>query len=187
VVTVCFFGDGAVDEGAFHESMNLAAVWDLPVLFACENNLYSMGMALSRAQSQTDLALKAASYGMPGWSVDGMDVRAVRRATQQAVTSIRGGGGPVLLEYRTYRFRAHSMYDPDLYRDPEEVEAWRRRDPIVALSQELQDRGVLDEADLGALETRIDAEIDEAIAFGRASPLEPVEDLERFVTAEVAP
>jgi pyruvate dehydrogenase E1 component alpha subunit len=187
VVTVCFFGDGAVDEGAFHESLNLAAVWDLPVLFACENNLYSMGMALSRAQSQTDLALKAASYGMPGWSVDGMDVRAVRRATQQAVTSIRGGGGPVLLEYRTYRFRAHSMYDPDLYRDPEEVEAWRRRDPIVALSQELQDRGVLDEADLGALETRIDAEIDEAIAFGRASPLEPVEDLERFVTAEVAP
>jgi pyruvate dehydrogenase E1 component alpha subunit len=187
VVTVCFFGDGAVDEGAFHESLNLAAVWDLPVLFACENNLYSMGMALSRAQSQTDLALKAASYGMPGWSVDGMDVRAVRRATQRAVTTIRGGGGPVLLEYRTYRFRAHSMYDPDLYRDPEEVEAWRRRDPIVALSQELQDRGVLDEADLGALETRIDAEIDEAIAFGRASPLEPVEDLERFVTAEVAP
>jgi pyruvate dehydrogenase E1 component alpha subunit len=186
-VTVCFFGDGAVDEGAFHESMNLAAVWDLPVLFACENNLYSMGMALSRAQAQTDLALKAASYGMPGWSVDGMDVRAVRGATHRAMTAIRGGGGPVLIEYRTYRFRAHSMYDPDLYRDPEEVETWRRRDPIVALSAELQDRGLLDEAGLVALETEIGAEIDQAVAFAHASPLEPVEDLERFVTAEVAP
>jgi pyruvate dehydrogenase E1 component alpha subunit len=187
VVTVCFFGDGAVDEGAFHESMNLAAVWDLPVLFACENNLYSMGMALSRAQAQTDLALKAASYGMPGWSVDGMDVRAVRRATQHATTAIRAGGGPVLVEYRTYRFRAHSMYDPDLYRDPAEVEAWRRRDPIVALSTELQDRELIDEAGLVALEAEIGAEIDEAIAFAHASPLEPVEDLERFVIAEVGP
>jgi pyruvate dehydrogenase E1 component alpha subunit len=186
-VTVCFFGDGAVDEGAFHESMNLAAVWDLPVLFACENNLYSMGMALSRAQAQTDLALKAASYGMPGWSVDGMDVHAVRRATDRAVTAIRGGGGPVLVEYRTYRFRAHSMYDPDLYRDPDEVEAWRRRDPIVALSAELQDRGLLDEAGLTTLEAEIATEIDEAIAFAHASPLEPVEDLERFVIAEVTP
>ncbi len=184
-VTVCFFGEGAMDEGAFHESMNLAAVWDLPVLFACENNLYSMGMALSRAQSQTDLALKAAGYGMAGWSVDGMDVHAVRHATQQAVTAIRGGGGPVFLEYRTYRFRAHSMYDPDLYRDPAEVAAWKERDPIPALIAALQERGELDDEGLAALEADIAGEIDEAVAFAHASELEPVEDLTRFVMAEV--
>jgi pyruvate dehydrogenase E1 component alpha subunit len=124
---------------------------------------------------------------MPGWSVDGMDVRAVRRATDRAVTAIRGGGGPVLVEYRTYRFRAHSMYDPDLYRDPDEIEAWRRRDPIVATTAQLQDRDLIDEAGLAALESEIATEIDEAIAFAHASPLEPVEDLERFVTAEVTP
>jgi pyruvate dehydrogenase E1 component alpha subunit len=186
-ITVCFFGEGAVDEGAFHESINLAALWDLPVLFACENNRYSMGMAVERAEAQTDLALKAAGYAVPSWSVDGMDVQAVEEATRRAVTAIRGGGGPVFVEYETYRFRAHSMYDPDLYRDPAEVAAWKERDPIPAFVAILQGLGHLDEAGLAAMEAEIDAEIDRAVAFAEASPLEPVEDLERFVTSEVAP
>jgi pyruvate dehydrogenase E1 component alpha subunit len=186
-VTVCFFGEGAVDEGAFHESINLAALWKLPVLFACENNRYSMGMALERAESQTDLALKAAGYAVPAWKVDGMDVLAVEEGTRRAVTTIRGGDGPVFVEYETYRFRAHSMYDPDLYRDPAEVEAWKQRDPIPALTALLRELGHLDDDALAALEAAVEAEVDEAVAFAEASPLEPVEDLERFVTSEVTP
>jgi pyruvate dehydrogenase E1 component alpha subunit len=186
-VTVCFFGEGAVDEGAFHESINLAALWHLPVLFACENNHYSMGMALTRAQSQTDLALKASGYAVPSWRVDGMDVLAVEDGTRRAVAAIRGGGGPVFVEYDTYRFRAHSMYDPDLYRDPAEVAAWKERDPIPAFVEVLEEHGYLDEGALAQVEAEVDAEIDEAVAFAEASPLETTEDLERFVTSEVAP
>ena len=126
-VTACFFGEGAVAEGEFHESMNLAARWKLPVLFCCENNLYAMGTALGRSESETDLALKAASYEMPAWSVDGMDVMAVADAARRAVVECRAGGGPVFLELRTYRFRAHSMYDPERYRAKEEVERAARR------------------------------------------------------------
>jgi pyruvate dehydrogenase E1 component alpha subunit len=186
-VTVCFFGDGAVDEGAFHESVNLAALWHLPVLFACENNHYSMGMAIERAESQTELALKAAGYALPSWRIDGMDVQAVEEGTRRAVATIRGGGGPVFVEYDTYRFRAHSMYDPDLYRDPAEVVAWKQRDPIPAFAATVRALGHLDDAGMEALEREVAAEIDEAVAFAEASPLEPVEDLERFVTSEVAP
>ena len=187
VVTACFFGEGAVDEGAFHESINLASLWDLPVLFACENNHYSMGMALTRAEAQTDLALKAAGYAVPAWRVDGMDVLAVEEATRKAVTAIRGGEGPVFIEYETYRFRAHSMYDPDLYRDPDEVAAWKERDPIPALTAALTELGHLDEEAMAAMEAEVAGEIDEAVAFAEASPLEPLEDLERFVTSEVTP
>ena len=186
-VTVCFFGEGAVDEGEFHESLNLAALWDLPVLFACENNGYSMGMAVDRAESQTDLALKAAAYGMPAWSVDGMDVEAVAHGTQRAVDAVRGGQGPYFLEYRTYRFRAHSMYDPDLYRSKDEVEAWKQRDPIPAHLDRLRDRGIVDDAWVEEQEAAIAAEIDAAVAFAEASPLEPVEDLLRHVMSEVTP
>jgi len=128
-VTACFFGDGAFAEGEFHECANLAALWDLPVLLCCENNLYAMGTAIARAQAETDLALRAASYGMSAWAVDGMDVLAVEEAARHAVDRIRGGGGPCFLELRTYRFRAHSMYDPERYREKAEVERWRQRDP----------------------------------------------------------
>jgi pyruvate dehydrogenase E1 component alpha subunit len=131
-VTACFFGDGAVAEGEFHESLNLAALWHLPVLFCCENNLYAMGTALHRAQSQIDLALKAASYQVPAWAVDGMDVQEVESAARMAVALVRGGGGPCFLELRTYRFRAHSMFDAQLYRDKSEVEEWKARDPVSA-------------------------------------------------------
>jgi pyruvate dehydrogenase E1 component alpha subunit len=185
-VTACFFGDGAVAEGEFHESMNLAALWHLPVLFCCENNLYAMGTAIKFTESETDLSLKAASYRIPAWEVDGMDVLAVEEAARQAAEAVRGGGGPHFLEMRTYRFRAHSMYDPDRYRDKTEIEAWKERDPILALTAQLSDRGVLAEGDLGRVEVAISAEVDDAVAYADAGTDEPLEELERFVTSEVS-
>lgn len=183
-VTACFFGDGAVAEGAFHEAANLAALWQLPVLFCCENNYYAMGTALRRYESQTDLCLKAASYEIAAWPVDGMDVLAVRDAARRAVAAVRGGSGPVFLELRTYRYRAHSMYDPDRYRDRSEIEKWKERDPIPALSARLQEHGGLDPAGERALQDEVAAEIEDAVAFAEASPLEPVDDLERWVYSE---
>jgi pyruvate dehydrogenase E1 component alpha subunit len=183
-ITVCFFGEGAVAEGEFHEALNLAALWRLPVLFLCENNLYAMGTALERSESQTDLVLKAASYEIPAWSVDGMDVGAVAHAAAEQVAMVRGGGGPSFLEARTYRFRAHSMYDPDLYRAKEEIARWRRRDPIELHAAALRAAGALDDAALEAVEADVAAELDAAVAFARAGALEPVEDLARFVLTE---
>jgi len=176
-VTACFFGDGATAEGVFQESLNLAALWQLPVLFACENNLYAMGTALHRAQAQTDLCLKARAQGVPAEVVEGMDVLAVARATDDAVAAIRGGGGPRFLEYRTYRFRAHSMYDPELYRTKAEVEQWRKRDPIPAFSDSLKRDGLLTDADVQRIEAGIAAELDDAIRFAEESPWEPAENL----------
>ncbi|MFI7063618.1 pyruvate dehydrogenase (acetyl-transferring) E1 component subunit alpha [Kribbella sp. NPDC050124] len=183
-VTACFFGDGAVAEGEFHECMNLAALWKLPVLFCCENNQYAMGTALARAQAQTDLALRASSYGMPAWAVDGMDVLAVEAAAQRAVDTIRGGAGPCFLELRTYRFRAHSMYDSDRYRDKAEIARWKERDPIEILSQRMQADGELSDDALKSLRREVGDEIQRAVAAADAGPLEPVEDLTRFVYAE---
>jgi pyruvate dehydrogenase E1 component alpha subunit len=185
-VTACFFGEGAVAEGEFHESMNLAALWRLPVLFCCENNLYAMGTALARSESQTDLCLKAASYGVAAWPVDGMDVRAVARAAREAALSVREGGGPVFLELRTYRFRAHSMFDPELYRDKAEVEAWKQRDPIPKLAGELRAAGGLDDAALARIESEVAREVAGAVAFAEAGSFEPVTDLLRFVVSERA-
>jgi pyruvate dehydrogenase E1 component alpha subunit len=183
-VTACFFGDGAVAEGEFHESMNLAALWDLPVLFCCENNLYAMGTALHRHQAQTDLALKAAAYGMRAWAVDGMDVLAVRDAARRAVSTVRDSGQPVFLELRTYRFRAHSMYDPDLYRTKEEIERWKQRDPINLLLDRLRADGHIDDAELERLEKEVQAEVAAAIEFAEQGTPEPVADLTRFVYSE---
>ncbi|MBP0630804.1 MULTISPECIES: pyruvate dehydrogenase (acetyl-transferring) E1 component subunit alpha [unclassified Cupriavidus] len=176
-VTACFFGDGAVAEGAFHESMNLAALWKLPLLFCCENNLYAMGTALERHESQTDLCAKAASYKMPAFGADGMDVVAVCEAARNAVASIRGGSGPVFLELRTYRFRAHSMYDPDLYRQAAEVEAWKARGPIHTFTARLKAEGKLSEDEFLSLDADVGAEVARAEAFAEAGTLEPVEDL----------
>jgi TPP-dependent pyruvate/acetoin dehydrogenase alpha subunit len=180
-VTACYFGDGAIAEGEFHESMNLAALWKLPVLFLCENNLYAMGTAVSRHQSNTDLAAKARAYAMRGETVDGMDVLAVADATRRAVQSVRRGDGPAFLEYRTYRFRAHSMYDAELYRTKEEVASWKQRDPIPLFEGSLRARGLLDDADLAKLESAIATEVDEAVAFAEAGPWEPVEHLTKDV------
>jgi pyruvate dehydrogenase E1 component alpha subunit len=183
-VTVCFFGDGAYAEGEFHECVNLAALWRLPVLFACENNLYAMGTALARAQAQTDLALRAASYGLAAWPVDGMDVLAVEQAAQHAVDRIRGGGGPCFLELRTYRFRAHSMYDPERYRDKAEVARWRERDPVETLAGRLVEAGELDGDVRASITAGIETEIEAAVDAAEQAPLEPVEELTRFVLSE---
>jgi pyruvate dehydrogenase E1 component alpha subunit len=182
-VTVCLFGDGAVAEGEFHECMNLAALWRLPVLFLCENNLYAMGTALALTESQVDLCAKARSYDMPADRVDGMDVTAVERAALAAVATVRAGDGPRFLELATYRFRAHSMFDAELYREKREVESWKLRDPIASLSTLMKLGGALDEAGLSALETEVAAELDAAVAFAEAGTLEPVDDLTRDVYA----
>ena len=180
-VTACFFGDGAVAEGEFHECMNLAALWDLPLLFCCENNLYAMGTALERAQAETDLAARAGSYGMVSWAVDGMDVTAVEHAARRAAEAMRGGGGPHFLELRTYRFRAHSMYDPDRYRDKAEIERWKARDPIATLTAQLKQDGQLTDHDLEVSEKEIAAEIAQAIDAAEAADTEPLENLTKFV------
>ncbi|HLA11879.1 MAG TPA: pyruvate dehydrogenase (acetyl-transferring) E1 component subunit alpha [Pyrinomonadaceae bacterium] len=180
-ITACFFGDGAVAEGEFHESMNLAALWKLPVLFICENNLYAMGTALERHQSQTDIALKAAGYAVPAEVVDGMDVVAVETTTRAAVEQVRTGHGPYLIECRTYRFRAHSMYDPELYRSKEEVEDWKKRCPIAALEARLRTEEHCSDQQKKELESSITDELDKAVAFAEAGPLEPIEDLLRDV------
>jgi pyruvate dehydrogenase E1 component alpha subunit len=185
-VTACFFGEGAVAEGEFHESLNLAALWDVPVLFCCENNLYAMGTALERSESEVDLTLKAAAYEIPAWPVDGMDVLAVRDAARDAVDAVRHGGGPHFLELRTYRFRAHSMYDPELYRDKAEVERWKQRDPISTFVDRMVATGVFDAGVVDELDTDIAQELDAAVEFAEAGALESVDDLTRFVYSDRA-
>lgn len=178
-LTACFFGEGAMAEGAFHEALNLAALWQLPVLFCCENNLYAMGTALARSQSQTDLCATAASHRLPTLRADGMDVAAVHAAASQAVAQVRRSGGPFFLELATYRFRAHSMFDPELYRDKEEVARWKARDPIASLLARLRAEGRLDEPAWQALQARAEAEVADAVAFAEAAAEEPVADLLR--------
>jgi pyruvate dehydrogenase E1 component alpha subunit len=180
-VTACYFGDGAVAEGAFHESLNMAALWQLPVLFCCENNLYAMGTALERAQSQTDLTAKAAAYKVPTVAVDGMDVIACHDAALQGAHHIRTTGGPYFIEFRTYRFRAHSMFDPELYRDKAEVQVWRKRDPIDLFSKKCLRDGTLTSADIASIESAANEELEDAVAFADAGTWESVDDLERDV------
>ncbi len=180
-VTACFFGEGAMAEGAFHEAMNLAALWKLPVLFCCENNGYAMGTSLERSQSQTDLCARAATYAMPARAVDGMDVVAVLQAARDAVATVRAAVAPMFLEFRTYRFRAHSMFDPELYRDKSEVSLWRQRGPLHTFTDRLKAQGDFSETDFVALEAEVAAEIRDAIDFADRSPLEPVESLLRDV------
>jgi pyruvate dehydrogenase E1 component alpha subunit/2-oxoisovalerate dehydrogenase E1 component len=182
----CFFGEGAVAEGTFHESMNLAALWRLPVLFVCENNLYAMGTALARSESVTDIASKAASYGVAAAAVDGMDVLAVEAAAAKAVGFVRAGA-PYLLECRTYRFRAHSMFDPELYRPKTEVEEWKKRDPIALLMERLRQEKLISDAEIETLEKKVAEEVDDAVTFSEAGTPEPVSELTRFVYSEGMP
>jgi pyruvate dehydrogenase E1 component alpha subunit len=186
-ITACFFGDGAVDEGEFHESLNLASLWRLPVLFVCENNLYAMGMRLERAEAEPDIHEKAKGYHIPGEVVDGMDVVAVEAAARRAVELIRAGNGPQFLECRTYRFRAHSMFDAQAYRPKDEIEAWKRKGPIVRFQGWLEGAGLLHADELASIEAEVAAEIDTAVAFAEAGTLEPVEELERFVLMDEVP
>jgi pyruvate dehydrogenase E1 component alpha subunit len=180
-IVACFFGDGAVDEGEFSESLNLAALWKLPVVFVCENNLYAMGTALTRHQAQTDIRLKAETFGTPAEATDGMDVLAVESAMRHTVEAVRRDGGPRFLEARTYRFRAHSMADPELYRTKEEVEQWKRRDPIATFIARLREQALLSDAELAAVAAAVEAEIEAAVAFAEAAPWEPVGDLTKDV------
>lgn len=180
-IAACFFGEGAVAEGEFHESLNLAALWKLPVLFICENNLYAMGTRLDLSESQPDIHLKAQSYNMPSEAIDGMDVVALAAAANRAVAAIRAGGGPYFLECRTYRFRAHSMFDPQLYRDKAEVEAWKAKGPLLRFRAWLQDAHLIHDAEFQAVEQAADAEIADAARFAEESPLEPVNTLTQHV------
>jgi pyruvate dehydrogenase E1 component alpha subunit len=181
-VTGCFFGEGAVAEGVFHESMNLAALWQVPALFCCENNLYAMGTALARSESQTDLCVKAASYGVPTAKVDGQDVVAVHEATKRAAEHVRAGKGPFFVEYQTYRYRAHSMFDPELYRDKKEIEEWKTRGPLHTYSARLKAEGKLSEEQFLALDADVAKEVEAAVAYAEAGTWEPVEDLAKDVT-----
>ena len=183
-VTACFFGEGAVAEGEFHESMNLAALWELPVLFVCENNRYAMGTALALSESETDIQRKAACYQIASEAVDGMDVIAVEAAARRAVHAVRATRKPRFLECRTYRLRAHSMFDAQLYRDKAEVEAWRHKEPIVRFQRWLEANHMVHPDDLARIESEVAAEIAEAVAFSEAGTWEPVEQLTRFTCAE---
>jgi pyruvate dehydrogenase E1 component beta subunit/2-oxoisovalerate dehydrogenase E1 component len=186
-VTVCYFGDGAFAEGEFHESMNLAALWKLPVLFVLENNLYAMGTAAVRVQANTDFTARAASYGMPATSVDGNDVVAVEAAAHRFVEEIRAGDGPRFLECRTYRTRPHSMFDAEKYRDKAEVAEWRARSPITRFQTWLLDNGLLRPDEVEAIEAEVETEVRAAVAACEQAPLEPAEDLARHVVAETRP
>ncbi|MFN0314038.1 MAG: pyruvate dehydrogenase (acetyl-transferring) E1 component subunit alpha [Burkholderiales bacterium] len=182
-VTACFFGEGAIAEGEFHESANLAALWKVPMLFLCENNLYAMGTALERSEADTDLCEKARSYKMRAVAVDAMDVLAVRDAARDAVAYVRSGEGPVFLELRTYRFRAHSMFDPELYRSKAEVENWKLKCPIKEFTGHMMEDGILNEAQVRDIEAQVVQEIEAAVAFAEAGTWEPVSDLEKDVYA----
>ena len=186
-VTACFFGDGALAEGEFHEAMNLAALWKLPVLFAMENNLYAMGSAVARVQANTDFAARAASYGMHAESVDGNDVVAVEAAASRLVAVIRAGGGPQFLESRTYRTRPHSMFDAEKYRDKAEVAGWRKKSPIIRFQSWLLDNKLLHQDEVDAIEAEVEAQLQNAVAACEQAPWEPVQDLTRHVVAEIRP
>lgn len=183
IVTACFFGEGAVAEGAFHESLNLAALWQLPVAFFCENNLYAMGTALARSESQTDLCAKAAAYKLPALRADGMDVVAVHEAARTACAAVREHGGPFFVEFQTYRFRAHSMFDAELYRDKAEVEEWKKHGPIHNLTNRLKAQGLLTEDEFLTIDAAAQREVDTAISFAEQSPWEPVATLTQDVYA----
>jgi pyruvate dehydrogenase E1 component alpha subunit len=183
-VTACFFGEGAVAEGEFHESLNLAALWQLPVLFICENNFYAMGTALERSESQPDIHLKAESYNIPAEIVDGMDVVAVEIAAGNAAAAVREDGGPRFLECRTYRFRAHSMFDPQLYRDKAEVKEHEKHGPVRRLTEWMEENDFLHPSDLDGIEANVREEVEKAVEFAEAGTWEPVEDLATHVYRE---
>ena len=183
-VTACFFGEGAAAEGEFHESLNLAALWQLPVLFVCENNLYAMGTALERSESETHIFRKAQSYRIESESVDGMDVLAVEVTARRATAAIRAGEGPRFIEAQTYRFRAHSMFDAQLYRDKAEVEAWKQKGPVLRFGHWLEETGMLDQAGRARIDAEIEEELKAAVAFAEVGTWEPVADLTRDLYTE---
>jgi len=174
-VCVCFFGDGSTNQGTFHEALNMASIWKLPVIFVCENNLYGISMHQSRHQAIQDVADRAVAYNMPGVVVDGNDVLAVYEAAKEAVDRARNGQGPTLIECKTYRHRGHFEGDPTVYRDKEEVKEWLQKDPIPRLVEFMLDNNVVTEEEIKKIDEEIAAEIEEAIKFAEESPFPPVE------------
>jgi TPP-dependent pyruvate/acetoin dehydrogenase alpha subunit len=184
-VAVAFFGDGAANEGAFHEGLNMAAIWKLPVIYVCENNLYGASTPFSYAFGVENVADRAEAYGMPGVVADGMDVRAVYEVAGEAIARARRGDGPTLIECKTYRLVGHSRSDPRTYRTKEEEAAWQARDPIPNAAQQLKALGLADDGSLAAIETEVEAAIDDAVAFAESSPLpEPTDALKHVFYTE---
>jgi pyruvate dehydrogenase E1 component alpha subunit len=180
-ITCCFFGEGAMAEGEFHEAMNLAELWQVPVLFVCENNLYAMGTAIRYTHSEQHLERKGAAYGVKTLEVDGMDILAVKRMAEEAVTYIRETGKPYLLIANTYRFRAHSMFDAELYREKSEVETWKARDPILNFQNTLLLTNRITEHEISSIKDKIEKEINDAVDFAEAGTLEDTKNLFKFV------
>jgi len=183
-VTACFLGEGAVAEGEFHESLNLGALWQTPTLFIVENNLYCMGTALRYHESNTNLTEKAASYNVKAIQVDGNDVLAVEQAAREACDYLRSGKGPCFIEAITYRFRAHSMFDAELYREKTEVEEHKKRDPIILFTKYLKDQKMIEDEEIQAVENDVAAVVQHAVDFAENSPWEELEDLTKFVYTE---
>jgi pyruvate dehydrogenase E1 component alpha subunit len=183
-VCMVFFGDGAANEGAFHESLNMASIWKLPVVFVCENNKYGMSMDIAQAMAVPNVADRADAYGMPGIVVDGNDLPAVAAAARDAVERARTGAGPTLVECKTYRLRGHSKSDRNLYRTKDEIEAWRARDPIRRLEAELVAQGRFDASALAGIEAAAQAEIERALEFAKSSPDPDPAELTRDVYAD---
>jgi pyruvate dehydrogenase E1 component alpha subunit len=183
-VTVCFLGEGAVAEGEFHESLNLGALWQTPTLFVVENNLYCMGTALRYHESNTNLTQKAASYNVKSVQIDGNNVLAVEQAAREACDYLRSGKGPYFIEAITYRFRPHSMFDAELYRNKAEVEEHKKRDPITLFTKYLKDKNLIQDGEIQAIEAEVAAVVQHAVDFAENSPWEEIEDLTRFVYTE---
>ena len=175
-VTICMFGDGATNIGYFHEAVNLSQAWDLPVLWVCENNLYGMGTAVARASAVTEIRQKAEGYGMPNRRINGMDVTEVYEAAEKAIAMVRSSSRPFLLEIMTYRFRGHSMGDPERYRKQEEVKKWQENDPIGMFRIYLKAENI-EEAEFDAIDDMVDIEVAKAVEFAEASPDPTLEDL----------
>ena len=183
-IACCFFGEGAVDEGEFHESLNLASLWDLPVLFVCENNLYSMGMPFELAEAETNLVKKAGAYDIEGTSVDGMDVMAVLAAADKAIKYIRKEQKPYFLECQTYRYRAHSMFDPERYRSKQEVQEWKKKDPISTYTNQLKKEQLLTDEEIREMNEQVAKEVKAAVVFAEEGTDEPVENLKKYVYSD---
>jgi pyruvate dehydrogenase E1 component alpha subunit len=184
-VVVCFFGEGASNQGTFHEGINMAAIWSLPVIFVCENNLYAMGTRQSMVMKLENIADRAAAYGIPGVTVDGNDVLAVYKAAHEAVNRARRGEGPTLIECKTYRHKGHSRFDPATYRPKEEVEEWLKRDPVPRLRTKLLEMGLLTEQEAEKIEQEAVSAVEEAVKFAMESPYpEPEEALENVYALE---
>jgi TPP-dependent pyruvate/acetoin dehydrogenase alpha subunit len=182
-VAVAFFGDGAANEGAFHEAVNLAAVWKLPVVFACENNVYGFSTHYRQTMAIDDIAARAAAYGIPGAVVDGMDLLAVHRAAGEAVDRARAGKGPTLLEFKTYRFMGHSRFEPSTYRTKEELAEWKKRDPIVRFREVMLTKMGAGEAEIAAVEASVKEAIEESVCFAETSPDPAPGDWKRYIFA----